>query len=104
MDMTRKEAIKTIRTALKKRSGKPWSVTGGRGTAYCWLRIDAPPKRKDEYGQMSISDSEELVKLLDLEKVYHDGISIPASNQYWQEYMDRAMGIKPTVLGAQYWD
>jgi hypothetical protein len=41
-----KEAIKRIKTALKQRSGKEWSVTNSRGTAYGWLTIDAPPKRR----------------------------------------------------------
>jgi hypothetical protein len=43
---TRNETIKAIKTSLQARSGKPWSVTGGRGTAYGWLKIDAPPKRQ----------------------------------------------------------
>lgn len=42
----RNETIKIIRDALKRRSGKPWSVTGGRGTAWGWIRIDAPPARR----------------------------------------------------------
>ena len=103
--MDRKETIKTIRTALKRRSGKPWSVTGGQGTAYGWLTIDAPTKRKTgPYGHMTDLDREELSNLLALDRVHIQGVSIPASNQHWQEYMDRANGIKPTVLGTQYWD
>lgn len=43
--LDRDEAIKRIKAALKRRSGKPWSVTGGRGTAWGWIKIDAPPKR-----------------------------------------------------------
>jgi len=39
--MDRNETIKTIRAALRRRSGKLWSVTGGRGTAWGWLSIDA---------------------------------------------------------------
>ena len=35
----RDEAIKAIRTALKRRTGKTWSVKGGRGTAWGWLTI-----------------------------------------------------------------
>ena len=45
-DLTRDQAIKRIRDALKLRSGKPWSVTGGTGTAWGWIRIDAPPARR----------------------------------------------------------
>lgn len=44
--MDRDVAIKRIKTALKKRSGKDWSVKGGRGTAWGWIKIDAPPRRK----------------------------------------------------------
>ena len=43
--MTRDEAIKAIRAGLRARSDKPWSVTGGRGTASGWLKITAPPRR-----------------------------------------------------------
>ena len=32
--MDRKETIKRIKTALERRSGKKWSVTGGQGTAW----------------------------------------------------------------------
>lgn len=44
--MDRNEAILAIRTALKNRSGKPWSVTGGRGTAWGWISIDVPRARR----------------------------------------------------------
>jgi hypothetical protein len=45
-DLTRAAVIRRIRAALKRRSGKDWSVTGGRGTGYGWLTIDAPPMRR----------------------------------------------------------
>jgi hypothetical protein len=44
--LDRDEAIKRIRAALKRRSGKAWSVTGDRGTAWGWIKIDAPPARR----------------------------------------------------------
>src|SRR5262249_21146248 len=44
--LDRDTAIKRIRAALKRRSGKTWSVTGDRGTAWGWINIDAPPKRR----------------------------------------------------------
>ena len=43
--LDRDEAIARIRTALRRRSGVAWSVKGGRGTAWGWLRISAPPSR-----------------------------------------------------------
>ncbi len=128
--MDRQETISRIRKALKKRSGKPWSVTGGRGTAYGWLTIDAPPARRKwlqvktgqtdlqghdvyrwehtpdaEYGHISPDERAELAKLLGLEAPVHDqGVSIPASNDYWQEYIDRAEGREPAKCGEIYWD
>jgi hypothetical protein len=46
MSIDRNDAIKRIKSALKKRSGKDWSVTGGKGTAWGWIEIDAPPRRR----------------------------------------------------------
>lgn len=43
----RDDAIRRIRQALRRRSGKAWSVTGGRGTAWGWITITAPPRRQD---------------------------------------------------------
>ena len=40
------EAVKRIRTALKRRTGTSWSVTRGKGTGYCWLKVAAPPSRR----------------------------------------------------------
>lgn len=44
-DMSRDAVCKRIKAALVKRSGKQWSVTGGRGTAYGWIRISVPKAR-----------------------------------------------------------
>ena len=118
-----------IKAALQKRSGKAWSVTGGRGTAWGWIRIDAPPARRtwshrikagvatdrpEDYeefdsgqpdGNMSPADRAELGTLLGLEKpVHYQGESIPAGSDYWLEYIDRAMGRTPVKIGVQYWD
>lgn len=43
---SRNEAIAEIKRALRERSGKTWSVTGGRGTAWGWITISAPPSRR----------------------------------------------------------
>jgi hypothetical protein len=42
----RDEAIQRIKAALKRRSGKVWSVRGGSGTAWGWITVDAPPARR----------------------------------------------------------
>ena len=125
--MDRNEVIKAIKTALKQRSGKAWSVTGGRGTAWGWIKIDSPPARRtsgfrlkagtldlpenyEEYdtGQpdrlMTPADRAELGKLLGLDRVHTQGVSIAASSEYYREYLDRANGRTPSKIAEPYWD
>lgn len=127
--MDRDEAIDRIRRALKARSGKAWSVTGGRGTAYGWLKIDAPPRRctwhflttgqRDEsgydvydevsdpekpFGHMGPAERAELGQLLGLSDVHHQGVSIPAGSDYREEYAARAEGRPVERFGTPYWD
>src|SRR5690348_3399841 len=100
----RDEAIKTIRAALKRRSGKTWSVRGGTGTAYGWITISAPPARCDD-GYMSEADAAELADLLGFDcPVSQQGVEVPASTNHRQEYIDRAEGHAPSVYGVSYWD
>jgi hypothetical protein len=67
--ISRNEAIKAIRAALKRRTGKTWSVTGGRGSAWGWIRIDAPPKRRTavraKTGEKDASTGFDLLALRD---------------------------------------
>ena len=127
--MTRNEVISIIKSALQRRSGKPWSVTGGRGTAYGWITIDAPPKRRTLHsvlkpgalttwsgdyaaidtgqpgGSMTTGDRIELGKLLGLTGAVHSqGVNIMPSNDAYQEYIDRAEGRTPTKIAEPYWD
>ena len=103
-ELDRDTAIARIKAALKARSGKTWSVTGGKGTAWGWIEINSPPKRRGEFDYMSDSDRAELAKLLGLESVHCQGVSIAASLAHRREYVDRAEGRTPTVKGEQYWD
>jgi hypothetical protein len=103
--MDRDEAIKRIRAGLKRRSGKSWSVTGGRGTAWGWITIISPPKRQKSPGAMTDDERMELGGLLDNGgPVHFQGRLVPASDDYRQEYVDRAEGRVPTVYGRPYWD
>ena len=114
--MSRNEAIATIKTALKRRSGKAWSVTGGRGTAWGWITIDVPPARRgyafdgitpdhDSFAHASLAEREELAQLLGLSSPVHaQGVKIPAGLDYYQEYSERAEGKPITRQGTQYWD
>jgi hypothetical protein len=126
---TREEAIKRIKAGLEKRSGKRWSVTGGRGTAWGWLSIDALPKdrtwahkKRDESlpglpgdyveydtgrpaSHMSPARREELGKLLGLTGPAHiQGVSIPSGGSYWDEYIERAETGKSDIKSTPYWD
>lgn len=137
--INRDEAIARIKAALKRRSGKPWSVTGGKGTAWGWITIDVPPKAriwtaepipgmehrldlpwerryvyrkltaaeiaKGRRGGASPEDRQQLADLLGLAlPVHHQGLSIPAGQDYYIEYVDRAEGRTPSVIGTPYWD
>ena len=130
--MDRNEAIARIKKALRQRSGKAWSVTGGHGTAWGWITITAPPARRtwssrplphnpdgnlpgranwEDYDcgrpgcDMSPADRAELGRLLGLEgPARHDGLRVPASTAYYVEHVDRAEGRTPSVIGVPYWD
>ncbi len=103
--LSRTNLCKAMAAALRERSGKTWSVKGGRGTAYGWLRISAPPKRCGEFGYMTDDDAAELGQLLGMAcPTRRQGESIPASRDYYQEYADRCCGLEPSVIGKPYWD
>lgn len=113
-DRDRNAVMKRIKKALEERSGKKWSVTGGKGTAWGWLKIDVPPSERiykwatDEVaenrdGYMSASRSKELAALLNLQKDVHpQGESIMPNA--WIEYIDRAEGRVPRSYGHADWD
>lgn len=120
----RNEAIARIKKALKARSGKVWSVTGSRGTAWGWITIDAPPARRTwhyerklsdfqfggdyqevndpsrEFGHMSPDDRKELAELLGVENVHHQGQSIPPDSREW--FVLAAEGTGRSAIIDQY--
>ncbi len=129
MTNDRDETIRRIKAALQRRSGVSWSVTGGRGTAWGWITIDAPPARRtwshrlkadaspaqlpsdyEEYdcGEpgrcTSPTDRAKLRELLGIDEDCHQGVSIPASSAHYREYIDRAEGRTPATIAKAYWD
>jgi hypothetical protein len=130
IDLTRNAVMARIKAALQRRSGKTWSVTGGHGTAYGWITIDAPPKRRTAHavlkpgktsgywpsdymvidaghpgGNMTLADRLELARLLGLPGAVHDqGESVMNSHDAYREYIDRAEGRVPTKIAEPYWD
>lgn len=97
------QTIQIIRGELRRRSGKAWSVTSGKGTSWGWITITAPPARRTRYGSMSEEDQAELSELLGT-TAHHQGVVIPASHAYRIEYVERARGVSPTTVGTPYWD
>jgi hypothetical protein len=85
----RTAVTKKMRQLLRQRSGKAWSVTGGRGTGWGWLTIDAPPARIDN-GRMTSEDQAELALLLGETKVHCQGVSISGSE--WWHYLKACRG------------
>lgn len=103
--LSRSEACRAMERALRARSGKAWSVKGGKGTGYGWLRISAPPRRCGEWGRMTPEDAAELGRLLGRSSPCHEqGESVPSGGDYRQEYADRCCGIEPETVGVPYWD
>jgi hypothetical protein len=100
----RNTAIAAIRDALRRRTGRAWSVTGGRGTAWGWITVSSPPARRVGFGYLSDDDATALAAALGLERVHQQGVSIPASYGHRAEYVARALGQTPTVYGQTYWD
>lgn len=45
-DTSRDAVCTRIKAGLVARSGRQWSVTGGRGTAYGWITISSPKARR----------------------------------------------------------
>jgi hypothetical protein len=98
----RDETIREIRENLKRRSGRAWSVKGGRGSVWGWITITAPPARLVDGFNMSTEDRETLSALLG--ETVHQAVQIPASGDYRAEYVARAKGEPVTVVGTPYWD
>lgn len=78
----RSAVTKKMRQLLRQRSGKTWSVKGGRGTGWGWLTIDAPPARIGDNWKMTLEDQVELALLLGEKSVHSQGVSV-ASKDWW---------------------
>jgi hypothetical protein len=105
--LDRGPVVKFIRAALRARSGKAWSVTGGTGTAYGWLSINVPPQQRGGLDGMPPDVAAELAELLGFHHAYTvspQGVNIPDGRDYYREYCYRAVGLTPPVVGRPYWD
>ena len=71
---------------------------GGRGTAWGWIRIIAPPRQCID-GYMTPEDTAELSQLLD-EEVWSNGASIAASDDMLDQLVDTVRRHAPTTTLA----
>jgi hypothetical protein len=104
--LDRNEAIVLIRAALKRRSGKAWSVRGGSGSSWGFIWVSAPPRRMVD-GEMTTADRTELADLFGLRLAdvgSQSGVSISPGSDYRNEYVARAEGRTPEVYGSPIWD
>lgn len=102
--MSRDETIAAIRANLKRRSRLPWSVTGGNGTSWGWIEIHIAPRLRAEYGYLTDEHRAELARLLGLDTVHSQGVSIPASSAHYREFLARSAGESPAEIAQAYWD
>lgn len=100
----RDSTIAAIRAALRRRTGRPWSVTGGRGTAWGWITISSPPARRVGYGYLSDADRAMLAAAMGLDRVHQQGVSVPASGADRRWYRARAEGLPTGPAPEPYWD
>lgn len=103
IDTDRNTVIKRIKSALKRRSGKSWSVTGGRGTAWGWIEINVLPRDRT-CGHEGSPLHRELATLLGLDSIHFQGRNVAASSDYRREYVMRAEGLTPFKIAEPYWD
>ena len=95
----RDEVIAELRKLLKARTGRTWSVTGGRGTSWGWIAITAPPKRRDGF-QLNAEDRAELEAIFGRVNNTH---SIADSSDYRRQALRQAAGLE-FVAAQPYWD
>lgn len=101
--MERKEATKRIRQALRKRTGQTWSVTGDRGTAWGWLRIEAAKSRRvchddnPEYDRYALYQSE----LPWTERKPGKGETAYDTSQQDRETLAKTLGISMNLSSCQ---
>jgi hypothetical protein len=88
---TREDAVKAIRSALRSRSGRAWSVRAGRGSVFEWIYITAPSSRLVD-DQMTAEDCTDLGRLLGLDGPTHEqGVMVPRRRR--REFVERARNV-----------
>ena len=84
------EACAELRALLRKATGRSWSVTHGRGTAYGWITVHAMPKDRVD-GYLSDRDARTLAALFGEDRPVHcQGLSIsPDARELYVEQLGK---------------
>jgi len=82
----RNTTIKALRSVLEVPTGQPWSVTGGRGTSWGWITVDALPARRDGY-QITDDDGALLMAAFGMDHRRPGNLGIPTSTAYRRVYL-----------------
>lgn len=104
-DRSAADTCKIVRELLQARTGRTWSVTPGRGTGSSWIRISAPPKRRGEFGYLSIED--QILLHAALGESDPQGISVSPCRGERGSYVFLAAGVPIPAgwkISAPDWD
>lgn len=102
LERNRSEVTKMIKGFLKARTGRDWSVTGGTGTAWGWLRITAPKGRKVDF--RATMEDQILLGLAMGCDWPQESFSVASSDGHWLAALQRAAGLEVTGSEVPYWD
>lgn len=102
LERNRSEVTKMIKGFLKARTGRDWSVTGGTGTAWGWLRITAPKGRKVDF--RATMEDQILLGLAMGCDWPQEAFSVASSDGHWLAALQRAAGLEVTGSEVPYWD
>ncbi len=97
----RDAVIKELRRLLKDRTGRTWSVTGGRGSSWGWISVSAPPKRREKF-QLTEDDYATLRDIFG-RMVGTTGYNVPDSSDHRAEALRLAAGLE-AHHAEPYWD
>ncbi|MEU1827450.1 hypothetical protein ABZ502_34190 [Streptomyces abikoensis] len=90
-----------LRAGLRSNTGKHWSVTCKPDG---WLHITTALQRRTSDREITMPERIELAKALKMpvHTVSAHGVSIPPDNGWRAEFLDRAHGKNPRVLGERF--
>jgi hypothetical protein len=103
--MSRSEVTKKIKQDLKRRTGLTFSVTGDRGTAWGWLKIEAPKSRRvnhetnPAFDQNKLSQEQDELPWIEVEP--KDGETAWYTSQADRELLAEALGIGMNFSSCQ---